>query len=129
MAAQHELKVGWVSTWISSSSLSLSLSLTILYLQKIRVGPWYFKLSMHVSQPLFCLPLSGRIISSLPPFTHGAPQYWAPPLFYLVVTKLHPLLYITQEHLSQEPSLQYCSLVVTLTDICCNLLVSEEGLF
>ena len=93
MAAQHELKVGWVSTWISSSSLCLSLSLTILYLQK-KVGPWYFKQSMHVSQSLFCLPLSGRIISSLPPSTHGAPQYWAPQLLNLVVTKVHPLLYI-----------------------------------
>ena len=128
MAAQHELKVGWVPILISSSSLCLSLSLTILYSQKLRFGPWYFKQYIHVSQSLFCPTLSGRIISSLPPFTHGAPQYWAPPLFYLVVTKLHPLLYITQEHLSQEPSLQYCSLVVTLTDICCNLLVSEEGL-
>ena len=127
MAAQHELKVGWVSTWISSSSLCLSLSLTILYLQKLRFGP--LGILNNTCMSLFCLTLSGRIISSLPPFTHGAPQYWAPPLFYLVVKKLHPLLYITQEHLSQEPSLQYCSLVVTLTDICCNLLVSEEGLF
>ena len=92
MATQHERKVSWAPIWIPSSFLSLSL--TILYLQKIRVGPWYFKLSMHVSQPLFCLPLSGRIISSLPPFTHGAPQYWAPQLLNLVVTKVHPLLYI-----------------------------------
>ena len=95
LATQHDRKVGWAPIWIPSSFLSLSL--TILYLQKIRVGPWYFKQSMHVSQSLFCLPLSGRIISGLPPFIHGAPQYWAPPLFYLVVKKTAPLaLYNTR---------------------------------